>query len=125
MKAITIINKEETGFLIVLSENIKDEDRVVVDKDGNKVSFYTREEARNYIDAMATEVIHRMYPENIIGDIRENLDVKRDDESKDYTIMNMSKSEVLERVCVWNGLIGYDDTIKNWIESIYGVELKD
>lgn len=29
----------------------------------------------------------------------------------------------LHRVCVWNNLIGYEKTIKNWIKDIYGVVL--
>lgn len=35
----------------------------------------------------------------------------------------MSKQEVFDRVCNWDGLIGYSTTIKSWINQIYGINL--
>lgn len=66
----------------------------------------------------------KKYSEGIMGDLRERRDLDRHDASQDEEIMQMSKNEVLNEVLTWNGLIGYDCTIKNWIENIYGVELE-
>ena len=35
----------------------------------------------------------------------------------------MSANEIFEMVCNYEGLIHYADTIKGWIEDIYGIDL--
>lgn len=37
----------------------------------------------------------------------------------------MTKDEAFERVCNWNGLINYHNTIKGWVEDIYNIELDE
>lgn len=59
------------------------------------------------------------YPENIMRMVRRNLDLELDDKSRDGEIEAMSKQEVLNRVCNWDGLIDYGDTIIKWINQIY------
>lgn len=63
------------------------------------------------------------YPENIMCKVRGSLDLEFDDTSRDGEIEVMSKREVLYRVCEWEGLFGYRDTIINWINQIYGIDL--
>lgn len=63
------------------------------------------------------------YPENIMRMVRGNLDLDFDDTSRDEEIECMSKNEVFESVCSWEGLIGYNHTIIGWIKDIYGVDL--
>lgn len=63
------------------------------------------------------------YPENIMRMVRGNLDLELDDKSRDGEIEAMSKQEVLNRVCDWDGLIDYGNTIIKWINQIYGVDL--
>lgn len=66
------------------------------------------------------------YPEYILKYVRQNLGLDDPtDKIKDDIISNMTKDEVLERVCNWNGLINYHNTIKGWIEDIYGIDLTD
>lgn len=64
------------------------------------------------------------YPENIMRMVRGNLDLELDDKSRDGEIVAMSKREVLNRVCNWDGLIDYGDTIIKWINQIYGIDLR-
>lgn len=64
------------------------------------------------------------YPENIMRMVRGNLDLELDDKSRDGEIVAMSKQEVLNRVCNWDGLIDYGDTIIKWINQIYGIDLR-
>ena len=52
------------------------------------------------------------YKEYIMEQIRQNLSLEADDNSKDDFINNMPKSEVLNRLCNWNGLINYGSTIR-------------
>ena len=63
------------------------------------------------------------YPENIMRKVRGNLDLELDDTSRDVEIEGMSKREVFDRVCNWDGLINYGDTIIKWINQIYGIDL--
>ena len=63
------------------------------------------------------------YSENIMRKVRGNLNLELDDTSRDGEIAVMSKREVLYRVCEWEGLFGYRDTIINWINQIYGIDL--
>lgn len=64
-----------------------------------------------------------IYPENILRLVRQNLDLDPKDSSMDEEINNMSRNEVLDRVCEWEGLIGYGSVIREWIKDIYGVDL--
>ena len=63
------------------------------------------------------------YPENIMRMVRGNLDLELDDTSRDGEIEAMSKQEIFSRVCDWEGLINYDNTIKSWVNQIYGIDL--
>ena len=63
------------------------------------------------------------YPENILRLVCQNLDLEPTDTSMDEEINNMSRNEVLNRVCEWEGLIGYGRVIREWIKDIYGVDL--
>ena len=63
------------------------------------------------------------YPENILRLVRQNLDIEPTDTSMDEEINNMSRNEVLNRVCEWEGLIDYGRVIREWIKDIYGVDL--
>lgn len=63
------------------------------------------------------------YSENIMRKVRGNLNLEFDDTSRDREIEAMSKREVLYRVCDWEGLFGYRDTIISWINQIYGIDL--
>lgn len=63
------------------------------------------------------------YPENILRLVRQNLDLESTDTSMDEEINAMSRNEVLDRVCEWEGLIGYGRVIREWIKDIYGVNL--
>ena len=63
------------------------------------------------------------YLENIMRMVRGSLGLEPDDTSRDGEIERMSNREVLDRVCNWEGLIGYSSTILGWINQIYGVDL--
>lgn len=62
-------------------------------------------------------------PINILKTLRASLGLEEDDTSKDNIINNMSKYELLERVCNYEGLINYAGVILEWINSIYNINL--
>ena len=64
------------------------------------------------------------YPEDIMQYVRQRLGADQYDDSKDAEINGMSANEVFNHVCEWNGLIGYADTIKRWVEDIYKINLE-
>ena len=37
----------------------------------------------------------------------------------------MSRKEIFNAVCTWNGLIGYGNKIADWVEDIYQISLND
>lgn len=63
------------------------------------------------------------YPESIMEDIRMRLGLEKYDTAKDEQINEMPKDVIFSMVCNWNGLLGYDSTIKTWIKDIYGIQL--
>lgn len=66
--------------------------------------------------------LENKYPEEIMEYVRQSLGLEESDESKDSEINEMSANEVFDYVCNWNGLIGYADLIKSWIEDIYKIK---
>lgn len=65
------------------------------------------------------------YPESIMRCVRRNLGLREMDTSKDLEIYKMSRKEVLNAVCTWNGLTGYGYTVAGWIEDIWQIELEE
>lgn len=64
------------------------------------------------------------FDRDIMYAVRQSLGLEKYDTSKDDIIATMDKDKILDNVCTWNGLINYGYIIKNWVENIYGVELK-
>lgn len=65
------------------------------------------------------------YFDNIMGDVRQNLGLEPDDESMDERINTMTRQEVFNRVCNWNGLINYAGMLREWVEDIWGIDLDE
>lgn len=63
------------------------------------------------------------YPESIMECVRQRFGLEKYDDSQDEDINQLSQNEILEHVCNWNGLLGYANTIKSWIEDIYKIDL--
>lgn len=63
------------------------------------------------------------YPENIMRMVRGSLDLEPNDTSRDGEVEAMSKREVFDSVCNWEGLVGYGSTILGWIKQIYDIDL--
>lgn len=63
------------------------------------------------------------YPEYIMQNVRQTLDIGAYDPNLDDTINNMSKLEVLRRYWQWEGIIGYETEMIRVIEAIYGVNI--
>lgn len=63
------------------------------------------------------------YPDFVMETLRQRLDLEADDTSRDYELNMYSPSEAFEEMLNWEGILGYADTIKYWIESIYGIDL--
>lgn len=66
------------------------------------------------------------YSEDIMQQLRLRLGLKdKYDTSLDEEINNMNKDIVFENLLGWNGLRGWDSTIKDWVEQVYGIKLSD
>ena len=64
------------------------------------------------------------YPEYIMQKLRQRRDLEPEDKSEDEDINAMSPNEALDEVCMWEGLIDYGSTIREWVSDIYNVELE-
>jgi hypothetical protein len=79
----------------------------------------------------AKEIINRYennpnkYSEDIMTQLRQRRGLDKYDISEDGEINNMSKDDVFYDLFGWNGLRGWDSTIKEWVEQVYGVKLVD
>lgn len=64
-----------------------------------------------------------MYNEAILERVRQRLGLEPWDTTRDSEIEGMSRDSVFHHVLEWEGIIGYDYQIRNWIEDIYGVNV--
>lgn len=69
------------------------------------------------------DIVIPSYPDNIMAKVRQKLGLEEYDTSKDEEINNMSHDEVFRKCLEWEGIIGFEYNIKNWVQVIYGVEL--
>ena len=65
------------------------------------------------------------YFDGIMEDVRGNLGLNPDDESMDEEINFMTRQEIFNRVCEWNGLINHGELIREWVEDIWGIDLDE
>ncbi|KYD05405.1 hypothetical protein [Bacillus atrophaeus] len=73
-----------------------------------------------------TKRLEEKYPNRIIQYVRQREGLDEKDTSVDKEILEMTNSEVFREVLAWNGFLGgWDRTIKDWIKSIYGINLDD
>jgi hypothetical protein len=73
-----------------------------------------------------TEKLEEKYPLHIIQNVRQRFGLEKNDTSTDEEILKMTSKDVFKEVVAWNGLLGgYDTTIKEWIKSIYGIDIDD
>ena len=65
------------------------------------------------------------YPNWIVKNVRENLGLEPDDDSRDNEIATMSRREVFERWLTWQGIIGYGCYILDTIEEIWDISFEE
>lgn len=63
------------------------------------------------------------YPDSIMPTIRNNLGIDAYDTKRDDEINSMDKDELFNQLCSWNGFGSYGNTIRQWVEDIYNVQL--
>jgi hypothetical protein len=66
-----------------------------------------------------------LLPDDIISDLCNNLGIDPGEDKSYRIIENMTPDQILERICTWNGLPGWNRKIKYWVESIYRKEIDD
>lgn len=90
-----------------------------------------RREARIWLEQEAEwtgyvsdEPVVPVYPEWIMNKVRQSLGLEPGDMTRDGEINNMSHHEVFKRCLEWEGIIGYDYTLRGWVNDIYGIMLE-
>lgn len=64
------------------------------------------------------------YPSTIYN-IRKNMGLDEDDDSKDDIIAKTPRSKLFERYLTWEGIIGYNHRLVSAVSEIYGIYLSD
>ncbi len=64
------------------------------------------------------------YPNYLMEKVRQQIGLESYDASRDAEINEMPHDTVLNSCLIWEGIIGYTFTLKNWIKDIYGVTLE-
>jgi hypothetical protein len=57
--------------------------------------------------------------------LRQRRGLNIDDKSEDSIINKYKPNKVFKEILEWEGLIGWDEKIKSFVEEIYGVELNN
>ena len=65
------------------------------------------------------------YPEYIVKKLRKRRGLDENDTCEDNFINEYSQSEVFSEVLTWDGLIGWDYYIKEYVKDIYGLDLDE
>jgi len=79
----------------------------------------------------AKEIIDRYenspnkFSEGIMVQLRQRRGLDEYDTVADGEINKTNKDDVLADLFMWNGLRGWDYTVKGWIEEVYGIKLSD
>lgn len=66
----------------------------------------------------------KQYPDYIYESVRQRWGYDEHDDSCDADIDALDKTEVLNIVASWDGLIDYGPTILEWVNDIYGLDLE-
>jgi len=83
-------------------------------------TFDSLDSAKNWIDQ---QVSAPKYTNYIMEKVRQHLGLEPYDTSRDEEINNMPHNAVFRHCLEWEGIIGYDNAIADWIHDIYGVTL--
>ncbi len=68
-------------------------------------------------------VVVSEYPNYIMEKVRQHLGLEPNDTSKDEVINRLSHDAIFGHCLEWEGIIGYEVAIKDWIREIYGITL--
>lgn len=64
-------------------------------------------------------------PSYIMENLRQRINLEYDDASADDEILTMSGSEFLGELLGWEGIYGYTNTIMEYIELAFGIDLSE
>ena len=65
------------------------------------------------------------YPDYIMRKLRQRRWLEPNDISSDEILNNFSPQQAFKEVLSWEGLINWDETIKEWINDIYSINIDD
>lgn len=65
------------------------------------------------------------YPDYIMRKLRQRRGLEPNDISSDEILNNFSPQQAFKEVLSWEGLINWDETIREWINDIYGINIDD
>lgn len=65
------------------------------------------------------------YPDYIMRKLRQRRWLEPNDISSDEILNNFSPQQAFKEVLSWEGLINWDETIREWIKDIYSINIDD
>ena len=70
-------------------------------------------------------ITKQVVPSHIMENLREGRNLEYDDATEDDDILTMSGAEFLDALLNWEGIIGYTNTIMEYIEMAFGIDLNE
>ncbi len=83
---------------------------------------YFKQNAGATVEKLSSAAVP-VYPDYIMQKVRQHLGLEYYDTSRDAEINDMAHNDVFYHCLEWEGIIGYDLTIRGWVVDIYGVTL--
>lgn len=71
------------------------------------------------------ETTEQVIPSYIMENLRKRRSLEYDDATEDDDILSMSGSEFLDELLRWDGIIGYTNTIMEYVEMAFGIDLNE
>lgn len=80
---------------------------------------------QKHVSVNCLEPVQKTYNKKVMEALRQRRGLEPGDSSKDGDIMSMSKQDVFNEYCEWNGLLhGYGHELLKIVENIYNMNLQ-
>lgn len=111
-------NLKQYGFFIDYAWESDEECDVNFESDGGRME-------QKHVSLNMLEFAPKTYSKRIMEALRQRRELEANDTAQDTEIMSMSKQDVFNEYCQWEGLLGgYGYDLLNIVEDIYDINLQ-
>lgn len=122
-KKYLVTRNTSDGYRIDVFE-VSPEERIRITLLGDPQPLPVYGEFKTQGEISAFGRVEPVYPRYIMEKVRQHIGLEPWDTSRDDEINNMTHHSVFGHCLEWEGIIGYNNTIRDWVSGIYGVTLE-